>query len=154
MQNKGVASNASIELREQRRKEIRWPAEHRYMSSPLAFRLSNRRSRNTVRPHSSLTPHLYSSPAPLNYARLQVIATAALNSGSVGKSTTGVQFFITNPTDSALVNKVGGGGWSGSSSLQSSQSTPVSSGSSSGACYDVSANPQWSCSDEVPSPRL
>eukprot|EP00884_Botryococcus_braunii_P000413 jgi/Botrbrau1/10372/Bobra.146_2s0010.1 len=78
-----------------------------------------------------------------------VVAHSALNSGSIGKATTGVQFYITNPTDTALVYKIGdvGGG-----SYQAAQSVSVSSSSSSsssdGNCYDVPSTDQWSCQDQ------
>lgn len=73
-----------------------------------------------------------------------VVAQSALNSGSIGKATTGVQFYITNPTDTALVNKIGSSG----GSYEAAQSIPVSVSSPDGSCFDVPSTDQWSCQDQ------
>jgi hypothetical protein len=70
----------------------------------------------------------------------QVTAHGALVAGGLGKTTTGVQFYITNPTDTALVYKVQGG-----SLTQSAASVSVSEG----PCEDVASTNEWTCADQV-----
>jgi len=80
------------------------------------------------------------------------------SAGQLGKMPTNVQFKITNPADSALINSVSGSGSAGqsssspSSSSPSPSSSPSSSGSSSnsggGDCDDVPASTFWSCADQ------
>ena len=84
------------------------------------------------------------------------------SAGQLGKMPTNVQFKITNPADSALINSVSGSGSAGqsssSSSPSSSSSSPAPSPSSSnsnnnsggggGDCDDVPASTFWSCADQ------
>ena len=78
------------------------------------------------------------------------------SAGQLGKMPTNVQFKITNPSDTALINSVSGSGSAGQSS-SSSSSAPSSSSSSpspspssggGGDCDDVPASTFWSCADQ------
>lgn len=73
------------------------------------------------------------------------------SAGQLGKMPTNVQFKITNPADSALINSVSGSGSAGQSPPAAAASSPSPSSSSSGGggdCDDVPASTFWSCSDQ------
>lgn len=80
------------------------------------------------------------------------------SAGQLGKMPTNVQFKITNPADSALINSVSGSGSAGKSSSNAPSSPSPSSSPSSGSsnsnsggggdCDDVPASTFWSCADQ------
>lgn len=76
------------------------------------------------------------------------------SAGQLGKMPTNVQFKITNPSDSALINSVSGSGSAGQSqpaaaaAASPSPSSSPSSSSSSSDCDDVQASTFWSCADQ------
>lgn len=101
-----------------------------------------------------------------------VTAYGVLTDKGVGKMPTNVQFRMTNPADTGLVNNIGGGGGGGGmpaayagdktpsvaasspgkAPSPSSSSAPApsssSSSSSSGGCDDVAPSSFWTCADQ------
>jgi hypothetical protein len=94
-----------------------------------------------------------------------VAAYSVLTDKGVGKMPTNVQFRMTNPADSGLVNNIGGAGGGGgmpaafagdrtpavaggAPSAAPSPSSSSPSSSSGGACDDIAPSSFWSCADQ------
>ena len=92
-------------------------------------------------------------------------AFGVLTDKGVGKMPTNVQFRMTNPSDSGLVNSISGGGGGGMPAAYAGDKTPgsaspspggapapssgsSSSSSSSGPCDDIPSSTYWSCADQ------
>lgn len=90
-----------------------------------------------------------------------VTAYGVLTDKGVGKMPTNVQFRMTNPADTGLVNSIGGGGGGGMPAAYAGDRTPGAapapggapappsgSSSSSGACDDIAPSSFWTCADQ------
>ena len=91
-------------------------------------------------------------------------AFGVLTDKGVGMMPTNVQFRMTNPSDTGLVNSIGGGGGGGMPAAYSGDKTPGSASSpppggapapssghaspSSGPCDDVQSSTYWTCAEQ------